>query len=152
MFTVRYLWLCILPTELDVFQKSIGYNVSKFWCHSTYCWSLWLFSRCTFFYHAILLQFGINSCAITNPWRSLFNEVIFFNWVISKWNCLIFCKFYGENIRLRSFLCGITLAIRYFIAAISTKLYYIVEVWLTLPGTILFYGIISLIGYVKCQQ
>lgn len=44
-------------------------------------------------------------------------------------------------------MCGISLALRYFIAAISTRLYYDIELWLTLSGAILFYGIISFIGY-----
>lgn len=50
--------------------------------------------------------------------------------------------------KLRSFLTGVTLALRYLIAAISTKLYYNIEIWLTLSGAILFYGIVSLIGLI----
>lgn len=48
--------------------------------------------------------------------------------------------------RSRTFLCGIATANQYVVASIATKTYYDVEMWLSLPGAILFYGIISLIG------
>lgn len=63
-----------------------------------------------------------------------------------------FNKLFSAIYRLRSFLCGLTLALRYFLAAISTKMYYNIEIWLTLSGAILFYGIISLIGYVVVES
>lgn len=48
--------------------------------------------------------------------------------------------------RLRSMLCSITTASRYIFAAISSKLYYNIEMWLSLPGSAAFYGFISLTG------
>lgn len=44
-------------------------------------------------------------------------------------------------------LCSISTADRYIFAAISTKMYYNIETWLTLPGAAAFYGFISLTGY-----
>lgn len=49
--------------------------------------------------------------------------------------------------RSRSFLCGIALANHYILSAIASKTYYNIEMWLSLPGAISFYGIISLIGF-----
>lgn len=53
--------------------------------------------------------------------------------------------------RSRSFLCGIATANQYILASISTKTYYNIETFLTLPGAILFYGCISLFGYLKLE-
>lgn len=36
---------------------------------------------------------------------------------------------------------------RYIFVAFSTKLYYNVETWLSVPGAAAFYGLITLIGY-----
>lgn len=139
---------------MDVFSRSHGFNVFKLRIHSKCCRKLWVHSRWTSFYPAILLQFGINSCSIIDSWRSFFIEVIF-----SAIEFLLICNlamrsfFHALSIlwkicfRLRSFLCGLTLAIRYGLAALATKSYYNLELWLTMPGAILFYGIISLIGY-----
>lgn len=52
-------------------------------------------------------------------------------------------KFY----RLRSMLCSITTADRYVFSAISTKVFYNIETWLSLPGAAAFYGFISFAGY-----
>lgn len=48
--------------------------------------------------------------------------------------------------RSRSFLCGIAAANRYVLATVATKTYYNIEMWLSLPGAIGFYGFISFIG------
>lgn len=48
--------------------------------------------------------------------------------------------------RLRSFLCGIAIASDYLLLSISTKIYYNIELWLSLPGANLFYGLIGFIG------
>lgn len=48
--------------------------------------------------------------------------------------------------KLRSFLCGLTLAIRYIFASIATKTYFNVEMFLSLSGATLFYGLLSLVG------
>lgn len=46
-------------------------------------------------------------------------------------------------------LVSIVSGIRYIFGAISTKLYYNIELWLTLPGAAAFYGFVSLAGYIK---
>ncbi|XP_031634375.1 facilitated trehalose transporter Tret1-like [Contarinia nasturtii] len=51
-------------------------------------------------------------------------------------------------LKSRTFLCGIVTANQYVVAAIATKTYYNVETWLSLPGAIIFYGIISLTGLI----
>lgn len=43
--------------------------------------------------------------------------------------------------------CSIITGVRYILAAVSTKLYYNIEMWLSLSGAAVFYGLISLIGY-----
>lgn len=48
---------------------------------------------------------------------------------------------------MRSFLCGLSLASHYALSAIATKTYYNLEMWLSLPGAILLYGLNSVIGY-----
>lgn len=53
----------------------------------------------------------------------------------------------GVVFRMRSFLCGLTLASSYILASIATKTYYNLEMWLSLPGAILVYGLNSVIGY-----
>lgn len=48
--------------------------------------------------------------------------------------------------KLRSFLCGIAVASDYLLFSISTKIYFTIEMWLSLPGANLFYGFIGFIG------
>lgn len=56
------------------------------------------------------------------------------------------------NVRSRSFLCGIATANQYILASIAAKTYYNIEMWLTLPGSTLFYGCISLFGYFELKS
>lgn len=49
--------------------------------------------------------------------------------------------------RSRTFLSGLAAASHYLVASFSAKTYFNVETWLSLPGAILFYGFIGLIGY-----
>lgn len=64
----------------------------------------------------------------------------------SKVKCLPILIF-SHILRIRSFLCGISSACHFMLSAIASKTYYNIESWLSLPGAILFYGVISLIGY-----
>lgn len=64
---------------------------------------------------------------------------------------VFFIRFFWFFHRTRSFLCGIATANHYLVASIVTKSYYNIEVWLTLPGAILFYAVIGVIGYV-CEM
>lgn len=50
-------------------------------------------------------------------------------------------------LRMRSLLCGVSLASSYVLASIATKTYYNLEMWLSLPGAILLFGLNSVIGY-----
>ncbi|XP_055326876.1 facilitated trehalose transporter Tret1-like [Sitodiplosis mosellana] len=50
--------------------------------------------------------------------------------------------------KLRSMLCSISTADRYIFTAISTKMYYNIETWFSLPGAAAFYGFISLTGFI----
>lgn len=61
-------------------------------------------------------------------------------------------KFNNSSIRLRSFLCGIVFAVRYFVISVVKKTYYDIEVWLTLPGAVVFYGIITFVGYLQNEM
>lgn len=49
--------------------------------------------------------------------------------------------------KMRSFLCGLSLASSYVLASIAAKTYFTLEMWLSLPGTVLLYGLNSVIGY-----
>lgn len=51
------------------------------------------------------------------------------------------------NCRLRSVLCDLATTFIGGFDAIATKAYFDVELWLSLPGATLFYGLITLIGY-----
>lgn len=79
LFIGRCLRLCILPTELDVIQEGRKCNTPKLWSHTWCCWKLWLFSCCTSFCLAILLQFGLDRSSVAHPRWSLFDEVIWFS-------------------------------------------------------------------------
>lgn len=46
-------------------------------------------------------------------------------------------------------LLSIISGFRYIFVAFSTKLYYNIELWLSLPGAAAFYGLITLIGYAE---
>lgn len=50
-------------------------------------------------------------------------------------------------LKSRTFLSGLAAASHYVVASFSAKTYYNVETWFTLPGAILFYGIVGVIGY-----
>ncbi|XP_055299314.1 facilitated trehalose transporter Tret1-like [Sitodiplosis mosellana] len=50
--------------------------------------------------------------------------------------------------KLRSMLCSITTTDRYIFVAISSKIYYNIETWFSLPGAAAFYGFISLTGFI----
>lgn len=54
--------------------------------------------------------------------------------------------------RTRSFLCGIATANHYLVASLITKTYYNIEIWLSLPGAILFYAVIGVIGYASIKS
>lgn len=54
--------------------------------------------------------------------------------------------FVNQYRRMRSFLCGISMAMRYALVSATTKTYYDVETALSLPGATLFYASISFIG------
>lgn len=64
---------------------------------------------------------------------------------ISKTNYK-FLSFYLFSFRVRSILCGAAAANRYIFAAIATKSYYNIELWLSLPGSMVLYGTLSFIG------
>lgn len=59
--------------------------------------------------------------------------------------------FIGEvfPFQFRAMLVSIVCGIRYVFGAISTKMYYNIELWLSLPGAAAFYGCVSLVGYLK---
>lgn len=48
--------------------------------------------------------------------------------------------------KMRSFLCGLSLASSYILASIATKTYYNLEMAFSLPGAILLYGVNSVVG------
>lgn len=50
--------------------------------------------------------------------------------------------------RTRAFYCGICGAINQVFAFVSAKMYYDFERWLSLPGVVLLYGILAVIGWV----
>ncbi|XP_031639255.1 facilitated trehalose transporter Tret1-like [Contarinia nasturtii] len=50
--------------------------------------------------------------------------------------------------KLRSFLCGLAIALRFLIASFATKTYYDIEMWFSLNGATLFYGLTTLIGLI----
>lgn len=51
------------------------------------------------------------------------------------------------DFRFRSMLLSIIAGCRYIFVAFSTKLYFNVEAWLSIPGAAAFYGLVSLVGY-----
>lgn len=75
------------------------------------------------------------------------SSMIVFDGIYTWFSTVLFATLF----RLRSFLCGLTLALRYVFAALATKTYYNVEMWLSLPGVILFYAVIGAIGYVLIE-
>lgn len=102
---------------------------------------------------AIWLLHSFSSCNF--PQKSAFQDCHTFSsakfFHSSKWKSIFFWiqeRFHWHFIfRSRTFLCGIATANQYVLASIATKTYYDIEMWLSLPGAILFYGVISLIGY-----
>lgn len=48
--------------------------------------------------------------------------------------------------QFRAMLVSIVSGVRYLFGAISTKMYYNIEMWLSLPGAAAFYGCVSLVG------
>lgn len=52
------------------------------------------------------------------------------------------------SFRSRAFASGLVAAVNYMLAFAATKTYYDLETFLSLPGVILFYGIIGIFGYV----
>lgn len=56
--------------------------------------------------------------------------------------CFIYC------FRSRAFASGLVAAVNYLLAFAATKTYYDLEMFLSLPGVLLLYGIIGIIGYV----
>lgn len=70
-----------------------------------------------------------------------------FDW-FSYWQ-LILIRFVFILRRTRSFLCGLATANHYLVASLVTKTYFSIDTWLSLPGAILFYTVIGVIGYVQ---
>lgn len=54
--------------------------------------------------------------------------------------------------RSRGFATGITAAGNYVLQFISTKTYYNLEVWLSLPGVAWLYGSVAVIGYKQTSK
>lgn len=50
--------------------------------------------------------------------------------------------------RSRSFMCGIVIGVRYIFSTTSTKVYFNIEEWLSLPGAMCFYATVCLAGFV----
>lgn len=62
--------------------------------------------------------------------------------------CVNIFTSFAQYFRSRAFASGLVAAVNYLLAFAATKTYYDLETFLSLPGVILFYGIIGIIGFI----
>lgn len=139
----RHLWARIFPIWLDILQNKSEWACDGYTTDSWDCWPLWLLGARNNLHHAAIHKNWV-VCDGTNLFgRSFPIQVIDSD---EKFFLLVFIFPSTTISRLRSFLCGIATFVQYILIAIATKTYYNIEMWLSLPGAVAFYGTISVIG------